>query len=172
MLIVFPSKFTLKLIRYDILSMNHRPWLNFMTASEYFIVIVRKILLFFTLCNSHSIPQTNLPVFKVKESSVRRRYSDFEWLRNELERDSKVSNNPKKKQLEKNSIQVMKICDCVYVVFTFIFHLHFLFIYRLWCRRYLEKLGNVKCHSAAMTVYSMRILSKSDARALKVLSIK
>uniref|UniRef100_A0A182T2C9 Sorting nexin-3 n=1 Tax=Anopheles maculatus TaxID=74869 RepID=A0A182T2C9_9DIPT len=34
--------------------------------------------------------RTNLPVFKVKESSVRRRYSDFEWLRNELERDSKV----------------------------------------------------------------------------------
>jgi sorting nexin-3/12 len=29
-------------------------------------------------------------VFKVKESSVRRRYSDFEWLRNELERDSKI----------------------------------------------------------------------------------
>lgn len=37
--------------------------------------------------------QTNLPVFKVKESSVRRRYSDFEWLRNELERDSKVKTN-------------------------------------------------------------------------------
>lgn len=34
--------------------------------------------------------RTNLPVFKVKESSVRRRYSDFEWLRNELERDSKI----------------------------------------------------------------------------------
>lgn len=34
-----------------------------------------------------------MPVFKVKESSVRRRYSDFEWLRNELERDSKVSCN-------------------------------------------------------------------------------
>ena len=34
--------------------------------------------------------QTNLPVFRVKESSVRRRYSDFEWLRAELERDSKV----------------------------------------------------------------------------------
>ncbi|XP_062592870.1 sorting nexin-12-like [Saccostrea cucullata] len=33
---------------------------------------------------------TNLPVFKVKESTVRRRYSDFEWLRNELERDSKI----------------------------------------------------------------------------------
>ncbi|KAI8123179.1 hypothetical protein FF38_08423 [Lucilia cuprina] len=34
--------------------------------------------------------RTNLPVFKVKDSSVRRRYSDFEWLRNELERDSKI----------------------------------------------------------------------------------
>lgn len=34
--------------------------------------------------------QTNLPVFKVKESTVRRRYSDFKWLRSELERDSKV----------------------------------------------------------------------------------
>jgi len=34
--------------------------------------------------------RTNLPIFKLKESSVRRRYSDFEWLRNELERDSKI----------------------------------------------------------------------------------
>ncbi len=34
--------------------------------------------------------QTNLPVFRLKESSVRRRYSDFEWLRGELERDSKI----------------------------------------------------------------------------------
>ncbi|CAG0920746.1 unnamed protein product [Notodromas monacha] len=34
--------------------------------------------------------RTNLPVFKLKESSVRRRYSDFEWLRSELERDSKI----------------------------------------------------------------------------------
>ncbi|BFZ09158.1 hypothetical protein BsWGS_12197 [Bradybaena similaris] len=34
--------------------------------------------------------KTNLPVFKLKDSSVRRRYSDFEWLRNELERDSKI----------------------------------------------------------------------------------
>lgn len=34
--------------------------------------------------------RTNLPVFKQKDSSVRRRYSDFEWLRNELERDSKI----------------------------------------------------------------------------------
>uniref|UniRef100_K7EEK2 Sorting nexin 3 n=1 Tax=Ornithorhynchus anatinus TaxID=9258 RepID=K7EEK2_ORNAN len=35
-------------------------------------------------------PETNLPIFKLKESSVRRRYSDFEWLRSELERESKV----------------------------------------------------------------------------------
>uniref|UniRef100_A0A7M4DZ00 Sorting nexin 3 n=1 Tax=Crocodylus porosus TaxID=8502 RepID=A0A7M4DZ00_CROPO len=34
--------------------------------------------------------ETNLPIFKLKESTVRRRYSDFEWLRNELERESKV----------------------------------------------------------------------------------
>ncbi|ESN98042.1 hypothetical protein HELRODRAFT_101841 [Helobdella robusta] len=34
--------------------------------------------------------KTNLPVFKIKESSVRRRYSDFDWLAAELERDSKI----------------------------------------------------------------------------------
>ncbi|KER29152.1 hypothetical protein T265_04160 [Opisthorchis viverrini] len=34
--------------------------------------------------------QTNLPIFALKESSVRRRYSDFEWLRNELDRESKI----------------------------------------------------------------------------------
>ena len=34
--------------------------------------------------------RTNLPGFRLKESSVRRRYSDFEWLRGELERDSKI----------------------------------------------------------------------------------
>ncbi|XP_041463119.1 LOW QUALITY PROTEIN: sorting nexin-12-like [Lytechinus variegatus] len=33
---------------------------------------------------------TNLPVFKQKESTVRRRYSDFEFLKQELERDSKI----------------------------------------------------------------------------------
>ncbi|CAG5121805.1 unnamed protein product [Candidula unifasciata] len=38
-----------------------------------------------------SFPDTHFPrLFKLKESSVRRRYSDFEWLRNELERDSKI----------------------------------------------------------------------------------
>lgn len=31
-----------------------------------------------------------MPIFKLKESIVRRRYSDFEWLRTELERDSKI----------------------------------------------------------------------------------
>ncbi|XP_072178872.1 sorting nexin-12-like [Diadema setosum] len=34
--------------------------------------------------------RTNLPVFKQKESTVRRRYSDFEFLKQELERDSKI----------------------------------------------------------------------------------
>ncbi|EDQ84339.1 uncharacterized protein MONBRDRAFT_39315 [Monosiga brevicollis MX1] len=34
--------------------------------------------------------KTNLPIFKLKESQVRRRYSDFDWLRAELERDSKI----------------------------------------------------------------------------------
>lgn len=34
--------------------------------------------------------RTNLPVFKAKECSVRRRFSDFDWLRSELERDSKI----------------------------------------------------------------------------------
>ncbi|XP_009634882.1 sorting nexin-12 [Egretta garzetta] len=40
--------------------------------------------------NDLSSLQTNLPIFKLKESCVRRRYSDFEWLKNELERDSKI----------------------------------------------------------------------------------
>nr|XP_009939780.1 PREDICTED: sorting nexin-12 [Opisthocomus hoazin] len=40
--------------------------------------------------NYFSTLQTNLPIFKLKESCVRRRYSDFEWLKNELERDSKI----------------------------------------------------------------------------------
>ncbi|XP_041341360.1 sorting nexin-12 isoform X2 [Pyrgilauda ruficollis] len=41
--------------------------------------------------DGHEKPvRTNLPIFKLKESCVRRRYSDFEWLKNELERDSKI----------------------------------------------------------------------------------
>merc|ERR1712194_259169 len=31
---------------------------------------------------------TNLPIFKKKSVSVRRRYSDFEWLKAEVERDA------------------------------------------------------------------------------------
>lgn len=47
----------------------------------------------FTDCSGMSFifTQTNLPIFKLKDSNVTRRYSDFEWLKNELERDSKVS---------------------------------------------------------------------------------
>jgi len=34
--------------------------------------------------------RTNLPVFRIKESAVRRRYSDFDWLCTELDRESKI----------------------------------------------------------------------------------
>merc|ERR1711973_354346 len=34
--------------------------------------------------------KTNLPIFKMKESTVRRRYSDFKWLRDELERSVQI----------------------------------------------------------------------------------
>ncbi|XP_053459632.1 sorting nexin-12-like [Nycticebus coucang] len=36
------------------------------------------------------VMRTNLPVFRLKESCVRQCSSDFEWLKNELERDSKT----------------------------------------------------------------------------------
>lgn len=123
------------------------------------------------------ILQTNLPVFKVKESSVRRRYSDFEWLRNELERDSKVSNSTtipfRWTCYSHNFYDIYKIfptnlwillTSCAWYIIS-----HF---YRLWCQHCRVKHGNGKCHSAVMMVYSMRILSKRDAKALKVLSIK
>jgi sorting nexin-3/12 len=38
--------------------------------------------------------QTNLPSFKHKNSSVRRRYRDFEWFRDVLERESARVNIP------------------------------------------------------------------------------
>ena len=63
--------------------------------------------------------QTNLPVFKLRDSSVRRRYSDFEWLRNELERDSKVSTTTTSTSL-RNFVVVFcfdyppPLCQCVY----------------------------------------------------------
>ena len=60
--------------------------------------------------------RTNLPVFKHKESSVRRRYSDFEWLRAELERDSKVC-------YLKNWF-LPKICEN-YIKKSFFFHYDF-----------------------------------------------
>ncbi|KAI8915816.1 PX-domain-containing protein [Gorgonomyces haynaldii] len=40
------------------------------------------------------ICRTNLPIFKAKESSVRRRYSDFEWLKDTLERENSRVNIP------------------------------------------------------------------------------
>lgn len=38
--------------------------------------------------------KTNNPVFKFTESSVRRRYSDFKWLKKELGKNSKISIPP------------------------------------------------------------------------------
>ncbi|RUP11543.1 Phox homologous domain-containing protein [Jimgerdemannia flammicorona] len=38
--------------------------------------------------------RTNIPAFKLKQSSVRRRYSDFEWFRDVLERESARVNIP------------------------------------------------------------------------------
>ncbi|KAI9227091.1 MAG: sorting nexin-3 [Piptocephalis tieghemiana] len=40
------------------------------------------------------ICSTNIPAFKVTKSTVRRRYSDFEWLRDILERESSRVNIP------------------------------------------------------------------------------
>ncbi|KAG0331354.1 Sorting nexin-3, partial [Podila humilis] len=37
---------------------------------------------------------TNIPAFKLKSSTVRRRYSDFEWFRDVLERESSRVNIP------------------------------------------------------------------------------
>eukprot|EP00999_Lentomonas_sp_LEN2_P001553 NODE_2613_length_534_cov_65.857494_g2563_i0.p1 GENE.NODE_2613_length_534_cov_65.857494_g2563_i0~~NODE_2613_length_534_cov_65.857494_g2563_i0.p1 ORF type:complete len:153 (-),score=10.85 NODE_2613_length_534_cov_65.857494_g2563_i0:51-509(-) len=37
---------------------------------------------------------TNIPAFSKQESTVRRRYSDFEWLRDELERENIRVNIP------------------------------------------------------------------------------
>ncbi|XP_038630507.1 sorting nexin-12 isoform X1 [Scyliorhinus canicula] len=45
---------------------------------------------FFMPAGACTMLETNLPIFKMKDSCVRRRYSDFEWLKSELERDSKI----------------------------------------------------------------------------------
>ncbi|KAI0979820.1 hypothetical protein GJ496_000991 [Pomphorhynchus laevis] len=34
--------------------------------------------------------KTNLPIFHLKQCSVRRRYSDFEWLKSEFDKNSKI----------------------------------------------------------------------------------
>merc|ERR1712076_37700 len=36
------------------------------------------------------VTRTNLPVFSKRECTVKRRYSDFEWLKTELQRDAKI----------------------------------------------------------------------------------
>lgn len=46
----------------------------------------------------------------MKESCVRRRYSDFEWLRNELERDSKVSKTFQNPLKPKTESKIYLIC--------------------------------------------------------------
>ncbi|KAJ2384176.1 Sorting nexin-3 [Coemansia sp. RSA 2603] len=38
--------------------------------------------------------RTNIPVYKLRTSTVRRRYSDFEWFRDMLEREKKKVNIP------------------------------------------------------------------------------
>ncbi|KAJ1677871.1 Sorting nexin-3 [Spiromyces aspiralis] len=38
--------------------------------------------------------RTNIPAFRYKYSSVRRRYSDFEWLRDQLEQETTRVNIP------------------------------------------------------------------------------
>ncbi|KAJ1724716.1 Sorting nexin-3 [Coemansia erecta] len=38
--------------------------------------------------------RTNIPVYKLHTSTVRRRYSDFEWFRDMLERETKKVNIP------------------------------------------------------------------------------
>jgi sorting nexin-3/12 len=46
------------------------------------------------VCRVSILNKTNLPSFKFNESSVRRRYSDFEWLKDALERESTRVNIP------------------------------------------------------------------------------
>lgn len=61
-----------------------------------------------------NVSQTNLPVFKIKESKVRRRYSDFEWLRSELERDSKIVVPPLPGKAWKRQIPLLRSDDGIF----------------------------------------------------------
>ncbi|CAG8481923.1 1746_t:CDS:2 [Diversispora eburnea] len=58
--------------------------------TDYEIVCRVSIMRYYARLNA----QTNIPAFKLKQSSVRRRYSDFEWFRDVLERESSRVNIP------------------------------------------------------------------------------
>jgi sorting nexin-3/12 len=53
-----------------------------------FLVIVKGCLSWRHSKLTLLVLQTNIPAFKIKQSVVRRRYSDFEWFRDALERES------------------------------------------------------------------------------------
>ena len=97
--------------------------------------------------------KTNLPVFRVKESSVRRRYSDFEWLRNELERDSKVR------------------CSIDHFIMVFFkFFIINQFFYRLWCPPCLQRHWNDKCPFGRTMAFTRRASSRNAGQVLSHLS--
>ena len=52
--------------------------------------------------------QTTLPIFTVKEFSVRRRFSDFEWLRTNIEQKLKIAPPPLPDKAWKRQIPFMK----------------------------------------------------------------
>lgn len=91
-------------------------------------------------------------MFKVKESNVRRRYSDFEWLRSELERDSKVSGS---------TINYKEAGVFAFVKKRLIFYFRLLCVFRLLFLHCLVKLGNDKCRSEEMMEFSRKTLSRS-----------
>lgn len=53
-----------------------------------------QILLGLPVTDYEIVVRTNLPAFKQKNSTVRRRYSDFEWFRDALERETTRVNIP------------------------------------------------------------------------------
>jgi sorting nexin-3/12 len=52
--------------------------------------------------------KTTLPIFTVKEFSVRRRFSDFEWLRTKIESQLKITPPPLPDKAWKRQIPFMK----------------------------------------------------------------
>lgn len=81
----------------------------------------------------------------MKDSTVRRRYSDFEWLRNELERDSKV----------------IKRRSLIGPINNFL-------CFRLSFRHYLQRPGNVKCPSVKTREFLRSNLSRIVAKDSKL----